>query len=388
MTQKTSLRPAIAAFLLMVAMAITTSALSFFVSPICSELNIGRGSFLLYYSLMTAAGAFSITFVGNYVSKKGVHKILVIAGIWCACGLFLFSFANSLWMFYIVAACMGFFATSSISLCANVIVQTSYSDEQAASLLGFVAAGSGVGGMIFSLILPNIIENFGWRIGYRFLAVCWLVFVFAAFFLMGKQEIAENSNQRRTLNNGMTRAEAVKSPKFYLILVSIIMFTIGSGVQQQLPSYLESMNFSTGQISFMISLMTASLAIGKILQGMLYNRIGIKNGGIIIGMMYVISFLLLQKSFFAYPGLICLAFGMGILTTLMPTVVRYIFGAREFAAIWGLISTVCSVSSFIATPSWGMVYDSFGTYTPAMMACPVLLVIGLITMSISLKDLP
>ena len=50
-------RFAAAAFLLMMAMALTTTALSFFVAPVCAELGVGRGSFTVYYSLMTASGA-------------------------------------------------------------------------------------------------------------------------------------------------------------------------------------------------------------------------------------------------------------------------------------------------------------------------------------------
>ena len=53
------LRPAAAAFLLAMAMALTTTAVSFFVVPVCDELGLGRGEFTVYFSLMTAAGAVS-----------------------------------------------------------------------------------------------------------------------------------------------------------------------------------------------------------------------------------------------------------------------------------------------------------------------------------------
>mgnify|MGYP003303465217 CR=1 FL=1 len=38
-------RPAMAAFVQMMAMALTTTGLSFFVGPVCEELGFGRGSF-------------------------------------------------------------------------------------------------------------------------------------------------------------------------------------------------------------------------------------------------------------------------------------------------------------------------------------------------------
>ena len=50
-------RPAAAAFLTMMAMAVTTSTLSFFVEPMCAQLGVGRGSVSLIFSLMTVSCA-------------------------------------------------------------------------------------------------------------------------------------------------------------------------------------------------------------------------------------------------------------------------------------------------------------------------------------------
>ena len=131
-----------------------------------------------------AAGALSTSFLGQYINRKGVRNVILVSAFWCFVGLMLFSFSKSLWMFYGIAAVMGLFCTSCMSLCANVIVQTSYSGDQASNLLGFVMAGSGVGGMVFSMILPGILEKQGWRFGYRFLAVCWILFVLLAYVLL------------------------------------------------------------------------------------------------------------------------------------------------------------------------------------------------------------
>lgn len=386
MKKLNNLRPSAAAFLLMMAMATTTTAVSFFVTPVCDDLGIGRGSFTIYYSLMTAAGAFSTSFLGQYINKNGVRNVILMSGLWCSAGLLLFSFSNALWMFYAVGTAIGLFGTSCVNLCANVIVQTSYSSEQASSLLGLVMAGSGVGGMGFSLILPGVLERFGWRMSYRFLAVCWLVLVLCAFLLNGKQETAGAVGNRKAISGGMTRAEALRSPKFYLMMVAIIIYTVGCSIQQQLPALLEGLRFSSSQVGVMMSVMTASLALGKIIQGMLYSKLGIARGGTIITILFIAGFLFLLQPGTAYAGLISLAFGMGIVTTLMPTVVRFVFGAREFASIWSLLATASSVGSFVSTPVWGIVYDAWGNYTPAMITTPILLVVALAAMLLALRS--
>ena len=78
-----------------------------------------------------------------------------------------------------------------------------------------------------------------------------------------------------------------------------------------------------------------------------------------------------------HPGLILLAFGLGIYTTLLPQVCRRVFGSREYAAIWSLIATVGSVGTFVATPVWGLVYDITGSYTLGLIAAPVMLMVAL-----------
>lgn len=371
------LRPSIAAFLLMMAMALTTTALSFFVGPVCEALDLGRGSFTIYYSIMTASGALAIPFLGQVINKKGVRGVLMVSAFWIAAGLFGFSFSGNLWMFYAVAAFMGLFGTSCVSLCANVIVQQSYSSARASSLLGLVMSGSGVGGMIISMIVPGFIESYGWRTGYRLLGICWLVMVLAAIALLGKMEMSGGIGQRKTPLEGMTRAEAMKSPKLYLMVLVMFALTAGCGIQQQLPSVLGGYGFDTITVGSMVSLFTGALAVGKILQGMLYSKLGAVKGGYVMVSVFAVSYLLLRKASLVYPALIALAFGMGCVTTLMPILTRYAFGAREFASIWSILSTASSIGSLIATPLFGIIYDATASYDMAMIGSFVLLVLAL-----------
>ena len=87
-------RPAAAAFLAMMAMAVTSSTLSFFLEPVCSELGIGKGSFSLIFSLMTISGAATNPILGRIAGKKGVRGILAVTALWGCGSLLLFSVAT------------------------------------------------------------------------------------------------------------------------------------------------------------------------------------------------------------------------------------------------------------------------------------------------------
>lgn len=370
-----SLRPAFSAFLLMLTISLLSTALSFFVAPVCEDLGFGRGSFTLYYSLIVAAGAVSASFLGSWMNRRGVVGVMVISAVWCCAGLFGFSFSSSLWMFYVLGAAMGLLGSTCLYLAANVIVQQSYSSQQASAVLGLVMAGSGIGGVIWSNLVPVLLHSFGWRMSYRILGLCWLVLPVLAAVILGRQQMTGAFGHGKSISGGMSKKEAMKSLKFYLAAVVMCVLSCGSCISQQLPALLENLGHT--DINKLISIMTAGAAVGTIVEGLMCSRLGIKNSMILVLVVYITGFLLLAGNLAASLALLCLAFGAGSIGTLMPIMVRTIFGGRDYAAIWSVIITCSSVASFLAAPVWGMVYDIFGNYLPALIAMPVLLAVSI-----------
>lgn len=367
-------RPAAAAFLLMTAMALTTTGLSFYVGPVCTELGLGRGAFTVYYSIMTLAGTLASPVLGQVIQRRGVGPVAAVSGIWTGAGLFCFSLCAELWSFYLAGAVVGILGTACVSLCAGVIVQTNYRDSEASRLTGLVMAGSGLGGLIVSMTLPGLIESLGWRSGYRCTALAWAVLCLCAAGLLRDTGQTEET-QRASDAAGMTRAQALRSPRLYLLILVIFLLSAASGVQQQLPSVLAG----AGPVSGAMSFFTAALALGKLLQGLLYGRIGPARGGAAMVLCYIAGFALLGWGQ-VWPGLLALAVGMGTVTTLMPIVTRSVFGSREYAPIWSILSAFSNLGAMTAAPLFGLAFDVTGSYTSAMGTAAVGLVPALVAL--------
>lgn len=380
-------RPAAAAFLTMMAMAVTTSTLSFFLEPVCAQLGVGRGSLSLIFSLMTVSCALSNPLLGQLAGRKGVRGILAAGGIWgCGC-LLLFSRAEALWMVYLAAFLLGIFGTNCIGLCSNVIVQSAYDPRQASAILGIVMAGSGVGGMIFNLIIPAVMAAASWQTAMGVLAFCWLSVLLLSALVLGKEKPMEQRSHGPNTGLGMTRSQALRSKKFYLLVIVAVIINAACGVQQQQPSMLGAHGFEAGTVSLMLSVQTAALALGKIAQGMLYGHLGVRRGGCVMLMVFAAAFGILLVPALSWPGLMVMALGLGVNTTLMPLVARQIFGTREYASIWGLLVAVASVGTVVANPVWGSIFDLTGSYTAALLAFPVLLAAAAWILNKLLKDL-
>ena len=369
-------RPAAAAFLVMMAMAVTSSTLSFFLEPVCDQLGIGKGSFSLVFSLMTVAGALTNPVFGRFAGKHGVRGIVAVCALWGWGSLVLFSLADRLWMVYLAGFLLGLFGGNCVALCANVIVQNAYDPRQASGVLGIVMSGSGVGGMIFNLIVPAVMASLGWQRAMLVTAFCWLGVVGLGALVLGREKPLRQYTGAAGVGLGMTQAEALKSPKLYLLIGIIVVITAACGIQQQQPLLLTGYGLENGKISLMLSVQTAVLALGKIGQGILYGRFGVRRGGCGMLLVFAAAFLILAVPEGAWPGLMVMAWGLGIYTTLLPLVTRKIFGTREYAAIWGLLATCGSVGTIVANPLWGGLYDLTGEYTPGMILMPVLLILA------------
>ena len=122
-----------------------------------------------------------------------------------------------------------------------------------------------------------------------------------------------------------------------------------------------------------MSVFTLSLALGKIFQGILYGKTGPKTGGMIMVMLYAVGFFLMSRGFLM-PGLVTLAAGMGTVTTLMPIAARAVFGSREYAAIWSILSAVSNLGALTAAPLFGLAFAVAGSYAGALTAAAVLLI--------------
>ena len=375
--EKKHIRPAASAFLLMVTMSLLSTALSFFVEPVCADLGFGRGTFTLYYSLMVATGAFSVSFLGKYMNQHGVRLVVLVSSIWCGLGFLGLSFCRELWMFYVVGALMGFFGTSCVYLCANIIIQQSYSARDAAMVMGIVMAGAGIGGMVWSNVVPGVIGSLGWQFSYRLLGISWFALAMLSFLILGKQDLSGAVGKTTSDFGGMSTKDLLRTGKFYLSFGLICILTVCSCISQQLPSLLSGMGHDAATVGLMISVMTASGAVGTVMEGLLCSRFGVLKTMLATLVFYAFGYGMLFVPGMTYVALVGLAFGSGSIGTLMPVAVRQAFGGRDYATVWSLLLTCSSITSFLATPVWGMVYDIFGNYNPALITMPILLLLSL-----------
>ena len=369
-----------AAFLIM-AMYIAGNAVGFFVEPITSELGFTRSAFSLYISLSTLTGVFVLPLIGQFLPKFGAKRLLIGGGLWVSLGFVWLAFATRLWQFYLGGIFLGLFMMPITMFLAILLINNWFTAKKGL-MMGLLNASGGLAGAIISMIMPTFLDNFGWRMGYFLIAGLFaLLTVPNGLFLLvenpgtvglnayGDQLPAYNESNQPIHDLSITYEDARKMKPFYILFIGIFLSAFGGGMMQHLPAHFSGMNFTSGQVGTLFSLVMTGMIIANISVGAINDKIDstITLTLIVVCMLIALFFLATTRSFLALSiVMFILAFGIGGPAVLTPLVVSEIFGIADYPRIWSILGMVPSIGMSISGPLWGAVYDVTGSYAIGM----------------------
>lgn len=125
-----------------------------------------RSLFVFAITLGNLVTAAANVFYPKLRQKLGLRGMILLGGMAILSGLFLYSSAQSLPMFYVGAALMGF----SIATCASVstvLIVNNWFAKRHGTLVAVAMAGTGIGCAAFSAVYGVWIDWIGWRASMR-----------------------------------------------------------------------------------------------------------------------------------------------------------------------------------------------------------------------------
>ena len=376
---------------------IAWNCVSAFIKPVCADLGFTRQAMSMNSTITSVIGM-TISLSWGYILKHfSLKKLMRMAVFALPLGYVGYSFCSSIWMFYACSVLVGFSLCLVMNLPLSMIL-TNWFEEKRGQAMGIAFMGSGLGGMLFIPIISNMIESMGWRFTYRFAAAVMFVSAFIAIFFLIKirpQEMglkpygwekhhgqgAENSGEEPILE-GPLFSELAKTSRFWLLAFCISASNSAVGcVNQFLQPHLTDNGYAVQTAALIVSAGMGLLAIGKIGLGVVFDKMGIRIGTLfslgigllgLIGMINCGSWLGVGAAILLGQGIGC-SFG----TVGVPIVARTLFGERDYATNYGVISAIGSVCNSISPMLNGAAYDRFGSYNPALILWSGILVFGL-----------
>ena len=365
--------------------ALVLSCAGIFFTPVSKFFGVPKASFTLYFSVLNLAMMATLPVAGKLLAARDARVVLSVATALCGLGMFGMASCQEVWQFYLVGIVLGVGVAPLIYLAVPTLINA-WCVKRVGFFVGLCMAFTGIGGVIFNPIGTAIIQSSpeGWRQAYLVFGIIILVgtLPFTLFVVRGKpadkgllpygageKDAADADGAATVGTQGVSAADAMRTPAFWAIVAFCGLITLNQTVYQFLSSYALSFSNSLPQIAAASGVVASAAmggqAIGKVFLGSVSDHsvrlgavCGIAGGvvGVLLmwGMPSVLALLLV--------GAFCFGVVYAMTTVETPLLVRSVFGSADYANIYSRVSMVGSLMSAVAAVFWSLVIDSAGGY--------------------------
>ena len=363
---------------MVVSIGIINNSTGVYVKPVCQAMGFSRGAWSVNNTLIAGSQMLIALLSGRIFARFDVKKVMCVGGICMALGYASYALAQNLPMFYISSVICGLSQGLLVVVSIPMLI-ANWFHARRGTAMGIAAMGSGVGGMLCNPLAARLIVQIGWRGTYVLLAcVIFLVVVPACFFVirtkpahMGLHPLGETiaADGIALDDRGMTAKQARGTLIFWaLCICGAINGLSAVSIVHNVAPHMNDVGLSVMEASAISSACMGALALGKLLLGYLYDRLGPSRATLLANLCSLLALagMLMAP---ALPALALVVVGIGIGgafgSVATPILAQRIFGNREFGAVLGLMSAFSNIGAMAGPLVVSGVYDASGSYLPA-----------------------
>ena len=328
---------------------------------------------------------FGFTLLVGYLNDKYGPRVLVSVGsVIMLFALFMTSLCHTYWQLFLTQGFLLGIGLSFVVLPAFATVPH-YFFKRRALALGITVSGSSLGGVVWPIVLKNLLYKIGFRWGVRVAAFIMLPLLFCAILSIRLPTQAPNTQKAKPKPD----LTIIKHP--VLMLLAIGLFFIYLGLFSPffyVTSWTVSLGFDASLAFYMISIINAASLFGRILPGLAADKFGAYN-------MMILSAL--------FSGLICccwtkatsmggivvlsLAYGFasGAVIGLQGACSAQIVKPAQYGVAMGSVMAILSIAGLIGSPINGWILDAWGFLGLSLFSGLAMLVGMLVLMLARLK---
>ena len=362
-----------------VVIGVSISPSSLFIVPVTAYFGFSRGDFAITITLTTIVSMVIQLFYGVFYRVFGIRKLISIGILGAPLAFLIYYQSNSMLGFYLGSILIGM-SLALASITSISILLTNWFTKRQGLLLGIIASGSGFGGSLFSLLIGNQIAENGFKSAYLLSAILLAIVTLPIILLIRShpKHKPQNNQPQHTTNSEKLTEPTEALPVLSIgeffgnsanLLGMLAVFCIGVSIHTVLataPAYLVEKGFDTVFGASITAGAFFSLAIAKIVIGLIHDRVGIKISLIFNITAFIISVILLIVA--ANRRLVwgfAIFNGMAVSTNavLIPLFVRDLLGSENYSRYLGVFIANLSAGIGLGAPIVNYVFDLTGTYT-------------------------
>ncbi|MEG0303615.1 MFS transporter [Gordonibacter sp.] len=381
--------------------AVLDAAGVFFV-PVCNDLGFSRSELSLYLTFYFIATIFAMPFVGKWITKYNLNRLLSIAFGLVVLGVALMGLYNQPWQWWVSGVIFGLAGSFIFVVPAPILIDNWFAKRKGLAL-GVAMSFSGIGGAILSPLFTLLIQSFGWRSAYfmaagmiALLVLPWTLFVFKlrpsdiGLKPYGWTEQHEAAERQRPVQGGLAGVplrKALKTVPFVCMFLFAGLIAYFAGFNAHLPGFAQSVGYSAMVGSSLLTAVMVGNVVEKLVVGWLNDRVGVRLTVNIQLVMVALGFL---GFMFAGQNLALLyvsAFFFGAQNSLVsvstPLLIRQLFGERDFAPIFTYARIGTGAIGCLGPVTVAAIFDATGSFIPAFGLGIVITLFGFIVVRLA-----
>ncbi|MGE0229807.1 MAG: MFS transporter, partial [Dehalococcoidia bacterium] len=260
-----------------------------FLVPMSDDLGWTRAQFLYGQTLGQFFMAFAGFFIGAYVDRWGARPLMLAGAVILAATLVLVSMVTELWQWILLRGTLSMLGTA---LLGNLVVNVTIAKwfvEKRGQAVGLASMGVSFAGIVLPSLVTLIVDEYGWRAGWRFLAGFVLALGIPAALTMrrspedfglhpdGKSaaDMATGAGAAAIADyaNSFTRRQALKTSTLYVLVVAFGLGSLGLSTMIIITiPYLSDSGFDRGFAALMVTTLAIPAAVTKPMWGYLGDR--------------------------------------------------------------------------------------------------------------------
>ena len=372
----------LAAIVLGINNGFTFAGITVFDSSIIDALGIEVGALKLRDTYTYLAAALFAPLMGALADRIGAKSLLIIGSALLAMVFFLYSKIGSTAEIYGLHVMMGVgLATGGLMMC--VVLVSRWFDRRRGLALGILVAGSSLGNALLPQLNTALIDAYGWRDAFLWVAIAPVLSALIVLFLIREppRPTATSAASGGADAFGLTFAETLRSPAFWLTgAIAFTTFFSLMGLSANLMLHMEyDLALPPERADDALLILFVTAFVSKLAAGIGSDRLGVKPILVAgIGLMVVgVGMMTPMSSTWVWPGVFALGLGWGGLYTLIQLLPSHLFGTRALGKILGTITILETLGGATGPFLIGRLYDVFGNYQAAFF-----LVIGMLSIAL------
>ena len=381
------------------AVGIVNNCFGLLIIPACEEMGCTRAQMAGNQTMLSLGAMIMSVVTGRVIDKKNL-RWLMRGGAVVMCTLYAgFAVLRSLPLMYGVALCVGL-AQGFINLVPLSILIRNWFVKRRGLALGITCMGSGLGGMVFNLLGGVLVERIGWRrTVLAFDAILCAVVLPLVFFAIhvdpaekGLHPLGGQGPVEERLPSRSASTRRAPTNLLLLLIVGVDITIAGMGVNgigATMTPYYTDVFRSQSIGAKLTSGYMASLAIGKLALGWLYDRVGTLRATVAARLLLMGALLaLFLGDTPIFVALFLLLSGVGAATSSVsvPFLAEKLADEGKKDSLTGIYTGLQFLGSLLAPLFCGWICGFTGSYAPAYRTLIIGIAVTLPWLSLSLKS--